>query len=129
VKKGATAALLPLLSDGEWHPLAELAKLLSEDEKTASEMASQMRLERMGLRGRDDQQVRWRPDLYLESDQRGHEKSQFTSGADSVLKGLLGLRSFQQLIVQPGQLLNPAQRYWLDRALKMTGERIADGGD
>jgi hypothetical protein len=118
-----------MLSDGEWHSLAELSKVLSEDEKTASEMASQMRLERMGLRGRDDQQVRWRPDLYLESDQKGHEKSQFTSGSDAVLKGLLGLRSFQQLIVQPGQLLNPAQRYWLDRALKMTGERIADGGD
>jgi hypothetical protein len=134
-RTGVTAALLPILADGEWHTLAEVEATVrpfvvegGNVQEAASEMASSLKCERMGIRGRNDQQVRWRPDLYLESNEATHERGNFKAGADTLLKALLGIRSFQQLIVQPGQQLNPAQRYWLDKALRMTGARIAEGG-
>jgi hypothetical protein len=131
---GLTRAILPALADGEWHLITEIAELAKpfvlegDSMAAATEMASQLKCERMGIRGRDDQQIRWRPDLYLEQAEAGHERIQFHSGATAVLRALLGLRSFQELIVQPGQQLNPAQRYWLDKALQMTNARIAEGG-
>ena len=132
--KGATTALYPLLSDGEWHPLDEVVRLVEpflrsgELRLGASELASGMNCERMGIRGRGDQQVRWRPDLYLEATQRGHDRANLKMGAEVVLRALSGLRSFQHLATDPGQQLNPAQRYWLDKSLEMLGKRIAEGG-
>jgi hypothetical protein len=135
VKIGATAATLPLLADGDWHPLSEVGQVIEQfiidgtrPEEAASYITSQLRVERMGLRGREDQQVRLRPDLYF-GDSQGHERLQMRAGADMVLRALLGLRSFQQLVARPGQQLNPAQRYWLDKALQITGQRIAEGGE
>lgn len=136
VKSGATAALLPLLGDGEWHPLTEVATALLpflaegvDPERAASDMASQLRCERMGIRGRDDQQVRFRPDLYLDQTQDGHERSQLHQGAMLAIMALVGLRSFQQLAVHPGQTLNPAQRFWLDKALALVKDEVNSGGD
>lgn len=132
--KGATTALYPLLSDGEWHSLDEVTELVKPFLKTgdpelgASELASGMNCERMGIRGRKDQQVRWRPDLYLEASQRGHDRANLKMGSEVVLRALTGIRSFQQLAVQPGQQLNPAQRYWLDKALALVNGHIAEGG-
>lgn len=133
--KGATTALYPLLADGEWHYLEEVAAavqpfLASGDPMiAASEIASGMNCERMGIRGRDDQQVRWRPDLYLEAGEKGHDRSHLKMGAEVVLRALVSLRSFQQLAVQPGQQLNPAQRYWLDKALALVKAEVNSGGD
>jgi hypothetical protein len=135
VRTGATAAVIAFLADGDWHKITEIDAILkpygvtgSADASSAgSDVASQLRCERMGIKGRDDQQVRWRPDVFLENSEKGHERQNFSAGASAVLKALLGLRSFQQLLVQPGQQLNPAQRFWLDKALAMTAEKIGEG--
>jgi hypothetical protein len=92
-----------------------------------SSIASDMSCERMGIRGREDQQIRWRPDLYLERLETGHDRANIKMGAEIVLRALAGLRSFQQLAVQPGQQLNPAQRYWLDKALALVKEHVNGG--
>jgi hypothetical protein len=130
-RAGITVLATPLLADGEWHSLTELGKVIApalpndaDLEQEASGLASQMNCERQGIRGRDDQQVRWRLDLYLDREVQGHDRGNFKAGADTVLRALVGLRSFQALLIQPGQYLNPAQRYWIDKALQLTKEKI-----
>jgi hypothetical protein len=138
-KVGATSVLMSILTDGEWHDQSELAEALTPFVMNgtpliaASELASQLRCERMGMHGHRDNKFRWRPDVYLEQEEKGHERGQFKAGAAAVLAALIGIRSFQAVAAHPGQLLNPTQRYWLDKMMQLANDRIkgveADDGD